>query len=221
MENEEFEKENDVTQNHGIQKCTKNKKNMNIKFYLYGLITVMVVTMGLFIAPQLHGGLENKSEIITLSTLEKIVNVRELSTFQAVYNGITKVMNDIKPEQLDYYVSYKAKVNAGFDFEKIKINLEDKSKKIIVTIPQIVITEVNVDIASLDYIFLNDKANKSTVSVQAYKVCIADVTNESKEESKIYDLAAQNAKNIMKALISPFIEQLDSDYELEIILGGV
>ena len=130
-------------------------------------------------------------------------------------------MNDIKPEQLDYYVSYKAKVYAGFDFKKIKINLEDKSKKIIVTIPKIVITDVNVDIASLDYIFLNDKANKSTVSVQAYKVCIADVTNESKEESKIYDLAAQNAKNIMKALISPFIEQLDSDYELEIILGGV
>ncbi len=48
-----------------------------------------------------------------------------------------------------------------------------------------------------------------------------DATKESKKESAIFDLAEQNAKNSMKALVNPYIEQLYSEYELEIKFGGV
>ena len=64
--------------------------------------------------------------------------------------------------------------------------------------------------------FQNKKADIATVSEQAYKACIADATKESEAEIAIYDLAEQNAKNIIEALISPFIEQFDPEYELEI-----
>ena len=87
---------------------------------------------------------------------------------------------------------------------------------ITVKIPEIKITDVNVDIGSLDYIFENKKANTETVSEQAYKECIEDVTRESAEEKAIYELAKQNAKNTMEAIIQPFMEQLDEEYQLQI-----
>lgn len=192
------------------------KKKVGKRIFLRILFMLLIVATGILIIFRLFDGHKNKEEILTVSTLEKIINISELSTFEAVYNGIAKVMNEKKPEQVDYYVSYEAKVYAGLDFEKVTITMDEEAKKINVTIPEIEITDINVDIASLDYIFLNHKANTSTVSEQAYKACIADVTDESKNEAAIYDLAEQNAMNIMRALISPFIEQLASNYELEI-----
>lgn len=186
------------------------------KLVLPILILVISLAVIAVIAFWFVNGKEKKAEIITTSTLEKIINISELSTFQAVYNGIADVRNEKKPEKVDYYVSYEAKVYAGIDFEKVEITVDDKLKKIVVTIPEIQITDVVVDIATLDYIFQNDKANTDTVSDQAYKACIADVTSESEKKTEIYDLADENAKNIMEALISPFVQQLDSEYVLVI-----
>lgn len=130
-------------------------------------------------------------------------------------------MTKRKPDQVDYYVAYEAKVNAGFDFKKVAIALDEDQKRITLTIPKIEKAAVTVDIRTLDYIFQNNKSETNTVSAQAYKACIADATKESEKEPAIKALAEQNAKNIMKALINPFLENFDSDYELEIISGGV
>lgn len=183
-------------------------------------ITIVLISILVFV-PEMISKANRKPEIVTVSTLEKIISTSELSTFQAVYNGIAEVMNEKKPDELDYYVSYEATVYAGFDLESVKLSLDEETKKINLTIPKIEVIDVNVDIASLDYIFLNNKANTSTVSAQAYKACKADAINESKEQTAILDLAKQNAENIMKALINPFISQLDSEYKLEITFGGV
>ena len=155
-------------------------------------------------------------EIISKSTLEKVINVSDLSTFEAIYNGVASVANEEKPENIDYYVSYEAKVKAGIDFEQVNLEVNEDEKRITVTLPEVKITDVNVDIASLDYIFMNKRANTETVSAQAYKKCIEDVTNESNSTTAIYELAKQNARNIVEALIKPFVEQLDSKYELKI-----
>lgn len=42
------------------------------------------------------------------------------------------------------------------------------------------------------------------------------MTRESAEEKAIYELAKQNAKNTMEAIIQPFMEQLDEEYQLQI-----
>ena len=175
------------------------------------VIVIAVVLVGTKVASR-----KSEPEIISKSTLERIINVSDLSTFEAVYNGVAKVMNEKKPENVDYYVSYNAKVKAGLDFEKIDLEIDREEKIITVKLPEIKITDVNVDITSLDYIFMNDKANTETVSAQAYKKCIEDVTNESSNEDAIYTLAEQNAHNIIEALIKPFVEQLDEEYQLVI-----
>ena len=125
-------------------------------------------------------------------------------------------MNEKKPEKVDYYVAYEAKVKAGIDFEQVEVSVDNKEKIITVTLPEVQINDVNVDIASLDFIFESDKADTDTVSQEAYKACVEDVTNESSNEDAIYELAGQNARNVIEALISPFVNQLDEEYQLEI-----
>lgn len=215
---------NDLYKSHknkGWIKRLGNAGKIGLNIIFVVLILLLVGAISSYTVPRLLGKTDKEATITTISTLEKIINISELSTYQGVYNGIAKVMNDNKPDQIDCYVSYKAKVNAGFDFDKVKIDLDEKLKKITLVIPEIKITNINVDSTSLDYIFKNDKANKSGISGKALKACESDVKEESKNESAIFNLAEENAKNVMKALINPYIEQLYSEYELEIKVGGV
>ena len=142
---------------------------------------------------------KSEPSIITTSILEKILNVSDLSTFEAIYNGVAKVVSPDDPQKIDYYVSYDATVKAGIDFDQVEISVDDETKIISVKLPEIKITDITVDIESMDYIFINDNANTETVSEEAYKQCIDDVTNESNSETAIYELAGQNAKNIVEA----------------------
>ena len=157
---------------------------------------------------------KQEAEVVTVSTLEKIIHISELSTFTAVYNGIAEVKNEKKPEQVDYYVSYAARVNAGIDFQQVAVSIDSDKKVVTMHVPEVHITDVNVDIASMDFIFLNDKANTSTVTQTAYRACETDVKQESEEQRAILDLAKQNAVNILTALANPLLEQMDAQYTL-------
>ena len=176
------------------------------------LLAVLSLCLGFFLgSPK-----KEKKEIITTASLQKILDVSELSTFEAVYNGIAKVMNEKNAEKVDYYVSYEATVKAGIDFSQIKISVDQELKKITIILPHVTLSEPNVDIGTLDYIFVNKKANTATVSEQAYKKCIEDARDESTAEKDIYELATQNAHNIVEALVKPFVEQMDAEYTIEI-----
>lgn len=196
------------------QKQTLNqKRRFEIRMAVLGAIGVVVV-LGVFLWTSYVKKKTEKAEVVTVSTLQKIINVSQLSTFTAVYNGIAKVMNENKPEEIDYYVSYEAKINAGIDFEKVEIELDEKTKIIYLTIPEVYITDINVDIDSMDFIFYNEDANKSTISQAAYKACEADVQQESKKQESILELARQNAENILTALIDPILEQMSPEFSL-------
>ena len=157
---------------------------------------------------------DKEPEVITISTLEKIIDVDELSTFTAVYNGVAQVMNKQKPEETDYYVSYEAKVNAGINFEEIKITMDEETKEINIDIPNVHITDINVDIASLDFIFYNKKANTSSVTQEAFRACEEDVRRESEAQDAIFELAQQNAVNILTALTKPLVDQFAAEYTI-------
>ena len=177
-------------------------------------ILALLITGGVLF--QAANRAEPEAEVITVSTLERIVNVSELSTFTAVYNGVAEVFNEKKPDKIDYYVAYEARVKAGLDFEQIAISVDNESKEITITLPEIHITDIEVDISSMDFIFINEKANTSSVTGQAFKACEADVQQESEQQTAIYERAKQNAVNVLTALVDPLIEQLDDAYTLTI-----
>ena len=190
-------------------------KNYSIPFWGLGLLVLaIVVLVVVFIVVPTAQNDKKQAEIVTVSTLQEIINVSELSTFTAVYNGIAQVMNADDPELVDYYVSYEAKVNAGIDFEDIDVDVDEDTFTVHITVPPVTLTDVNVDISSLDFIFYNEKANTSTVTEEAFKACEADVEKESQEQEAIYELAEQNAKNVLTALVRPIIDQSETEYSL-------
>ena len=194
---------------------TKQQTNVTRKLLCATVATLLALAIFAFVIPQFTPS-KPKPQIITQSFLKEVVNTSNLSTFEAVYNGIAKGTNKDKPEQVDYYVSYEAKIKAGFDFDQVQIEVNEEEKFITVLIPKVKITTIEIDITSLDYIFENDKANTETISQEAYKTCIEDATEEGNTQKEIFRLAAQNAKNVIEALIKPFVEQLDTEYTLNI-----
>jgi len=188
------------------------KKILPIVIGAVALVLVLVIVLVVVVKL----GKENKKEIISSATLKEIIEISELSTFETFYNGVAQVMNEKNTDEIDYYVSYEATVKAGIDFEQILIEVDNDEKEIVVTMPEIQINDCDVDIASLDYIFVNEKANNETVTQKAYEACKADVNNECTQEDAIYELARQNAKNVIEALIKPFVSQMDEEYILVI-----
>ena len=196
------------------------KKNAKARLLVFGAIAVLVL---LAVIPILLSGNKDKDappEIITTSTLKEIINISELSTYEVVYKGIATVMNEKKKENIDYYVSYDANIKAGFDIEKVEIDVNSEEKKVTVYMPEIKINDISVDITSLDFLFYNDKANSSTVSEEAYKACKEDAEKESGEQKAIYTCAEESADNFIEGLLLPFITQHNGEYSLEIVRGG-
>lgn len=190
-----------------------------IIFIAIVIIAVIAITFTV-VVPSISNSEKSKKEIVSVASLEKIINVSELSTCTAVYNGIAQVNNSENPEEIDYYVSYEATVKAGIDFDKVAIDISDatdsdneKKKTVKITIPEIHITDINVDISSLDFIFLNNNSNQSTVTEEAYKACNEDVKNESENQQAIYDLAKQNSQSVIKALVEPILNQLNEEQQ--------
>ena len=173
------------------------------------LLAVVIVLFALF---QVGGTKDHEAEVTVVSTWERIINVSDLSTFTAVYNGIAEVPNERNPDKVDYYVSYEARVEAGIDFSAVEISMENGV--ITVDIPNVKINDIIVDISSLDFIFFNNKANQSTVTQQAFKACEEDARTESESQEAILELAQQNASNIVTALVKPMIDQLGEGYSL-------
>lgn len=212
---------------HEVHEESQKKGRMNMQTKLKSkAIMILEIIAGIAIVAAIvifavrHQGKKAEVSIekntITVSTLEKIIDVSDLSTYTAVYNGVAEVMNDEEPEEIDYYVAYEAKVNAGIDFDKLKIDADNEAKIIEIEIPNVKITEIVVDISSMDYIFVNDSANGSTVTQDAYKACERDVENECEEQDAIYELAQENAKNVLSALVEPIISQMDPAYTVVI-----
>ena len=156
------------------------------------------------------------AEVITVSTLSKIINISELSTYRTVYNGVAKAMDEKSPDKVDYYVSYQATVEAGIDFSQTQITVDDEAKTVVITLPEVTVTDTAVDPTTLDYIFVDKKAETATVSEQAMKLCEADVAQETAGQTAILTLAQQNARNVVEALTRPLVSQSNPDYTLTV-----
>ena len=94
------------------------------------------------------------------------------------------------------------------------ITVDNDTQTIQIDLPEVHISEINVDIASLDFMFYDSGADESAVTQEAFAACEADVRQESQRQEAIIELAQQNAVNVITALVKPIVEQLDADYVL-------
>ena len=146
------------------------------KVLVIAAVVILVAIAAVAVLLQTSGREEPQPQVFNKSTLERIINVSELSTFTAVYNGIARVANEKKHEKIDYYVSYEATVNAGIDFQKVEISMDEEQKTITLKVPEAHITNQSVEMSSLDFIFLNQPIWKSA----ELKPCFPKIPAEPK-----------------------------------------
>lgn len=147
---------------------------------------------------------------------EKIRSVSDLSTLQTLYSGVARVTNPQDFHEVLYYIAYEADIYAGIDFNDITVSLDEDSKTLTVTLPESRITSFEVDINSLDYIFLNTKYNISGVSGDAYQECYNDIAAKSLDLVAVRELAHDNAQNVIRAMTLPFLDEIGKEYRLVI-----
>lgn len=195
---------------------------MKLKRKTLHTVTVIVVILAMVLGIGIWGGVslaasqDSGANVITVSTLSKIIEISDLSTYRTRYNGVVAAVNEKNPDKIDYYVTYQSTVEAGIDFTKADIVVDKGNKTVVITLPEVTITNTAVDPATLEYIFVNKKAETPTVSEQAIKLCEADVAQETSSQDGILELARQNARNVVEALTQPLIAQSAPDYTLTI-----
>lgn len=150
---------------------------------------------------------ETEPVVVSTPMLEQIVKESKISTFTAVYNGIAIVPDSDNPDEISYYVSYKARVNAGFNLDDLKVELDEENPTILkVTIPEITLDTPNVDISSFDRMNVTKTNNLSDLNGDEYRICEEDAKEEASNKPAIKELATQNAKNVISGLLKPFLD---------------
>lgn len=194
----------------------KVKIKITPKRMVSAAVLLVVLIFGIVSCIRLMISDTSEAKILTVSTLSKIINTSEFSTYRTVYNGVAKALDEKSPDKVDYYVSYQATVEAGIDFSQTQIAVDDTAKTVVITLPEVTVTDTAVDPATLDYIFVDKKTETSTVSEQALKLCEADVLQEVSGQTAILTLAHQNARNAVEALTQPLVSQSNPDYTLTV-----
>lgn len=180
------------------------------------MVIILIIGIGAFVL--VSQDKEGQLTTISESSLQKIIEINELSTVDYTYNAIATKYADDKAEKVKYYVAYEGTVTAGIDFNEISIDVNEEEKLVIITIPKVEIHDICVDMGTMEYIFVKDKFETETISQEAYKLCQDDLRNriKTKEEATLYEIAKENAILSVEALLKPWIETIDSDYKVEI-----
>lgn len=199
--------------NSKFEKVVEKAKNKKISLFTVIVAIVAIALLSFFAYTQLAKK-PGKQETVTVSTLEKVVKTSTLSTYETVYNGVSVVMNEQNPDKVDYYVAYESTVKAGLDFNKIEITKNEEEKEIVIKLPQIALQEPNVRIENQDIIVVNKRLSQDALSAKAFQKSIDDVKEEARNQKAIYEFAKQNAEKLLNGLITPFVDQMDDEYNI-------
>lgn len=178
------------------------------------LVAVLIIGICVFIL--ISQNKEGQVTTISESSLQKIIEIDELSTVDYTYNATATKYAEDNAEKVEYYVAYEGTVTAGIDFHEIDIDVNEEEKIVTFTIPEVEIHSIRVDMGKMDYIFIKDKFETETVSQEAYKLCKADLKKRIDKEDLIYNTAKENAISSVEALFKPLIETVDKEYKIVI-----
>lgn len=199
------------------EEAKKEKPNFKIskkslKFILvFGLVFIFILKIYL---PKIVNPNSEKVTTISKSALEKVIEINDLSTLDYTYNAVADVKDD--EGKIKYHVAYDGIVTSGIDFSKIDISVDEEKKEISVNLPNSKIQDVSVDTGAMDYIFEEKRFETETVSHEAYKAAVEDLRKKAESEGSLLKMADDNAITAVKALIEPWVKQVDSEYKVEV-----
>lgn len=156
-------------------------------------------------------GEEGEVTTITESEIKEVFEIAELETADYIYNAVVHV-NTSDGSAVKYHVAYQGTVTAGINFDEIEITVDNEQKIIYIKMPPVSILDTVVDSGKLKYIFEDDKYDNETVFSEAYSACQKDLDSRVASETELLDLAKENAKQVIEALVMPWVEQIDEEY---------
>ena len=143
----------------------------------------------------------NKTQIMTSATLEKAIDVSDLSTAQFTYNGIAEIYKDITHQKVKCYIRYNAKVKAGINMENVTFEIDNENMTVKPILPKVKITSNIVDEKSLSFI----PESTSIELSEALTACQEDAEKEAQESDELLSSAQENLESIIEALLYPIV----------------
>lgn len=179
------------------------------------LVFVVVILLILVVLYEFSGHREVTVNTICKANLAKILDTSQLSTIEYTYNAVVAIDKQYFDSN-KYYVLYEGTVQAGIDFSKISINIDENHKIITILIPDVTIQSTNPRAETLEFLFTDNEYNTENVFAEAYNACVSDLKLRAENETALFDMARENAKSAVMALISPWVMSIDSSYTVVI-----
>lgn len=180
------------------------------------IVLTLGVFMGWYISSSFTPFKKQKEEKATV-LLEKIKNVTKLITVEGSLSEIYSYKDfysyDISPLRKQALVRVTAKVSAGYDFDKIQINVDGKNKKVIVNgFPKAEILSIDHD---LDYYDLTEGVFNGFAKEDFNKINASckDRIRQAAQSSDLLDQAENQKENLIEMIQ---ILLSGSGYSLEI-----
>lgn len=190
-------------------KETSSKKRTTVAIIGVVIVAAVLIVIILLFIPSKDNGIMVFSE----AALEKVVEINDMSTIEYSYNAIVTAYTEEGREK--YHVAYEGLVKAGIDFDKITFDVKEEEKVLRITLPEVEIQRIDVDMGTLDYIFVKSVYETATVSEEAYKLSLADLEQRVNEEQLLFDTARENAITSLKGLLQPWVDS--GEYQIEFI----
>ena len=121
-----------------------------------------------------------------------------------------KASNEI--DQFEYVVSCKASITGKIDFNKVKINVDEENKKVLITTPEVMLKDPV--IASTK--FLNGKDVDADELPNARKLCMETAKEKSENDDKIIPAAKDQAIVVLDQYYSQWIKVYYPSYSVEV-----
>lgn len=190
-----------------ISKLKEKLKKRPKHFICVSALALLLIILALAIMFKGSGNITVSVE----TSLKEVLETSQLSTVEYTYNSIAEKIED---DVVKYYVKYKGVVKAGFDFDKLDVSKDTQDEnKMIITIPEIIITSVDVD-EELKYIFKKERYDTEVIYPEAYNLCHEDLTSKIKSNETFNKMAKESAEELVKGLTAPFEKE---GYTFEIV----
>ena len=113
-----------------VPKISPLKVLTSIPGLIKGVIGIIVIVLIVFVIKKgFFDSKEGEVTTISQSSIEKILDISELSTLEYTYNAVAAGYNE-DGKTLLYHVAYEGTVSAGIDFDKLKVKVNPDKKEI-------------------------------------------------------------------------------------------
>ena len=205
-----------------IKKC-KNEENKKFELtdFQKKLLSIVMIIVGIIIIVLLIVfNKEGETRTTIKSTLDRVVQKSDLETVNFTYNVIAKKcknneecnLNSNNIDDFEYVISCEGTITSGIEFKDVKIDLNKNSKKLIVTLPDAKVKEIN--IGTLKYI--NGDKMPADELPNAIELCRKTIESKSHIDENLLPAAKEQAGIVLKSLYEQWLKAFDKDYKLEI-----